>query len=90
MSLNVFFTSQLPKLDLHGETRDSARVAINDFIRDSIKMKHETVVIIHGKGTGILKNTTQEVLRKNKHVKEFGIDYYNEGSTIVRIQFDKN
>ena len=65
MSLSNIFTSHLPTLDLHGEDRESARVAINDFIRDNQKMKNDKIVIVHGKGTGILKKTTQNVLTKS-------------------------
>ena len=39
MTINeVIFIDSLPKLDLHGYDRDSARVAINDFIKDNQKM----------------------------------------------------
>lgn len=86
MSINNIFTSNLPSLDLHGETSDTARVMINDYINDSIKMKHSNFVIIHGIGTGVLRKVTNETLKKNKNVIEFGIDYYNEGSTIVHIK----
>ena len=86
MSINNIFTSNLPSLDLHGETADTARVMINDYINDSIKMKKGTFIIIHGIGTGVLKKVTSETLKKNRNVIEFGIDYYNEGSTIVRIK----
>lgn len=85
MSLSNIFTNHLPSLDLHGYDRQTARVAINDFIRDNKKMKNDKVVIIHGKGTGILRRTTHETLLKNKNVKEFQIDFFNNGSTIVRI-----
>lgn len=85
MSLSNVFTNNLPSLDLHGYDRESARVAINDFINDNIKMKKDIVLIIHGRGTGILKKATHETLKKNKKVKEFQIDFFNQGSTIVRI-----
>ena len=86
MSVNNIFTKNLPSLDLHGETRDTARVLINDFIKDNIKLKNDKFVIIHGIGAGILKKETQKVLKNNKNVIEFGIDFMNEGSTIVRIK----
>lgn len=86
MSVNNIFTKNLPSLDLHGETKDTARVLINDFIRDNIKMKNDKIIIIHGIGTGVLKKETQSVLRNNKFVIEFGIDCMNEGSTIVRLK----
>lgn len=85
MSVNNIFTKNLPSLDLHGETRDTARVLINDFINENIKLKNDKFVIIHGIGTGILKKETQKILKNNKKVIEYGIDFMNEGSTIVRI-----
>ena len=76
----------LPSLDLHGIDRDYAKILINDFINDNYKMKNNKVVIIHGIGTGIIRKTTQEVLRNNKLVKEFKIDNFNPGMTIVEIE----
>lgn len=78
--------SNCPTLDLHGESSDYARFAINDFINDNYKLKNEYVVIIHGKGSGILKKTTQAVLRENKLVEEYKIDNFNDGQTIVKIR----
>ena len=47
-SLDDVFIDSLPTLDLHGETRDSARVLIKEFIYDNYVLKNEKVVIIHG------------------------------------------
>lgn len=76
----------VPSLDLHGMDRDYARICINDFISDAVKMKEERVVIIHGKGLGILKKTTQEVLSKNKNVEDFKLDIFNDGQTLVKLK----
>lgn len=80
------FISNLPSIDLHGYDRESARVAILDFINDNIKMKKKEIVIIHGIGTGILKKTTHEVLKKHKNVLEYKVCYNNVGSTIVSLK----
>lgn len=80
------FISNLPSIDLHGYDRESARVAILDFINDNIKMKKKEIVIIHGIGTGILKKTTHEVLKKHKNVLEYKVCYNNVGSTIVLLK----
>ena len=85
---NYLIYDMLPSLDLHGYDRETARVAIEDFIRDSIKMKHELVSIIHGRGAGIIRETTINTLKKNKNVIEFKSSYFNQGMTIVKIRIN--
>jgi len=82
---NLIFIDNLPKLDLHGYDRETARVAINDFINDNHKMKQQFVTIVHGIGSGILRTTTNETLKKNKKVVDFKTFYYNNGCTVVQI-----
>ena len=87
MELNsVIFIDSLPKLDLHGVDRQTASVLVNDFIKDNIKMKNEIIVIIHGIGTGIIRKTVNETLKKNKNVINYKSFYNNLGSTIVKIK----
>ena len=78
--------SRMPTLDLHGQDRDSARIMINDFIEDHYKMKTEKVIIVHGIGMGILKKETQKTLKNNKRVKEYKIDNFNDGMTVVTLK----
>ena len=78
--------SNLPQIDLHGFDRDYARIQINDFIDDNYRQKNEKVIIVHGNGTGILRKTTQETLKKNKLVKSYKLDNFNSGTTIVEIK----
>lgn len=73
----------LPTIDLHGFDREYAAYKICEFIEDNYKMKNEKLVIIHGIGSGILKNTTQKVLKNNKLVKSYKIDNFNDGTTLV-------
>ncbi len=81
----VIFIDNLPSLDLHGFDRDTARVAINDFINDNKKMGNSLVVIIHGIGSGIIKQTTNQTLTRNKNVITFKSHYFNRGCTIAQI-----
>lgn len=74
------------ELDLHGETREIARILIEEFIRDSIKIGEEKVKIIHGIGTGVLKKEVQKVLKNNKNVEKSYIDFFNIGQTIVVLK----
>lgn len=88
MSLNnIVFIDMYPKLDLHGYDRMSARVTINDFIKDNIKLKNNIVVIVHGNGAGILKKETHDTLKNNRHVLEYKQYYYNSGCTVVSLLF---
>lgn len=83
------FTYFYPSLDLHGETTYTMIAPLNSFIDDNIKLKNENVMIIHGKGSGALKKATHEYLKKDKRVKKFYLDNWNEGCTIVQIILDK-
>ena len=78
--------NNVPSLDLHGLDREYATILINEFIKDHYNMKDEYVSIVHGNGTGILKKTTQEVLKKNPYVEEYKINNFNAGMTNVRIR----
>ena len=63
--------SNLPSLDLHGLDRDYARILINDFILDNYKLKNRKVIIVHGIGTGNIRQTTMETLKNNKYVETY-------------------
>lgn len=79
------FLNILPKLDLHGETRDTIRYLILDFINVNIKQGCLKVQIVHGRHGGILKKETHEILRKCKEVKSFSLYGFNDGVTIVEL-----
>lgn len=78
--------NQYPVLDLHGFDRDYARIMIQDFIHDCYLMKVRKAIIIHGIGSGVLRRTTQMVLRNNKYVAEAKLDIFNGGQTIVCLK----
>ena len=75
-------------IDLHGFDREFAIIKVKEFISDSLKMGKFNIVIIHGRGSGILKRSVNQYLRTDKRVKEFKIDNFNDGETIVRLGED--
>lgn len=75
--------NNLPSLDLHGESKDISRILVNEFIEDNYKLGNEKIVIIHGKGKGIIRKEVENVLKKNKKVKEYKLDFFNDGCTTV-------
>jgi len=85
-NINVdIFLERYPKIDLHGYDRDSARMVTNDFIEENYILGNDTILIIHGIGTGILKNEVHNVLKMNKRVLEYKLDNFNSGCTIVKL-----
>ena len=80
------FLERYPQIDLHGFDRDSARVTTLDFISENITLGNEVIVIVHGKGTGILKKEVHEVLKNSKDVIEYHTDNFNDGCTVVKLK----
>lgn len=79
------FLDRLPKIDLHGFDKESARVITNDFVEESISLGYEEIIIIHGIGRGIVKKSVHETLSKNKKVISYKLDNFNNGCTIVKL-----
>ena len=82
----VIFVDSLPSIDLHGFDSDYARIKINEFIKDNLSMKNEIIAIIHGIGSGIVKQETHKTLKNNKSVIDFKLFYNNVGVTIVKLK----
>lgn len=83
---NIVFIDNLPKLDLHGFDRETARVAVNDFVRDNIKLQNQFINIVHGIGSGVIKSAVHNELKRNKNVVDYKTYYYNQGCTIAKIK----
>lgn len=86
MKVYNIFLDRLPKIDLHGYDTESARVKTNDFINEAVLMNYKEILIIHGIGTGAVKNIVHETLSKNKQVESYKLDNFNNGCTIVTIK----
>lgn len=79
-------THKTPRLDLHGEERALVYALVNEFINDNIKCGYKEIVIIHGKSTNILTKEVHSVLKDNKFVKEYYLNNWNVGETIVVLK----
>lgn len=80
------FLNILPSLDLHGYTREMIYVPVNEFINDSIKLNHQKILIIHGKGEGILKEELYLRFKNDKRISRMYISYENEGCSIIELK----
>lgn len=81
----VIFVNNLPSIDLHGLDRDSARVKVLEFINDNKMIKNDLICIVHGVGSGIIKNEVHSILKRSKDVIDFKLFYNNVGCTIVKL-----
>lgn len=80
------FLYNVPSIDIHGYDRYGAIAIVDNFINNYLRIGVKKVVIIHGKGTGILKNATHEYLKTNKNVLEYKLNVINDGETIVILK----
>ena len=72
-------------LDIRGKMVDEALPEVDLFLDNAVICKLETVTIIHGKGTGALRNGVRTHLRKHRCVKAFRPGMYGEGEDGVTI-----
>ncbi len=86
--MDDIFLKNLPLIDLHGYDVESARVATDDFINDNLILKNPKILIIHGKGKGLVKKAVHSELLIRKEVREFHVDNFNDGLTIVYLNVD--
>lgn len=84
MSYNPFLNI-LPTIDLHGYNRDMVEYVVTDFINDNIKLGNKKIVIVHGKGEGIVKDELHFILKNDKRVKRYYLDMFNIGETIIEL-----
>ena len=75
-----------PTLDLHGEYAFSAKELTREFINDNITLKNYKLCIIHGIGKGIVKDAVYEVLRQDKRILSYKLDFMNPGCTMVELK----
>ena len=80
------FLYKAPHLDLHGFDRTGAVAMIKMFIDENIRIDNKTIIVVHGKGSGILKNATHEYLKSERRVKSFKTNNYNDGETIIELK----
>lgn len=85
MSYNPFLNI-LPTIDLHGYNRDMVKYVVTDFINDNIKLGNKKIVIVHGKGEGIVKEELHFILKNDKRVKRYYLDMFNIGETIIELK----
>jgi len=73
------------ELDLRGMAAEEAIGALDLFLDSATMGNLDTVTIIHGKGTGTLRQAVHESLKRSKQVKDYRLGRYGEGEHGVTI-----
>lgn len=73
------------EIKLLGMTVDEALVALDKYLDDAYMSSLSSVRVVHGKGTGALRNAVSNHLRKISYVKSFRLAEYGEGDAGVTI-----
>ena len=85
------WTGDLPEvhvpteIDLRGMRPDEAEAAVLQALDAAIRADLRSLRIIHGKGTGALRERVGEMLRKDTRVKGFRLGAWNEGGAGVTL-----
>ncbi len=76
-------------VDVRGMTKEEAIMTVDRFLDLQIRYGVDEFTIIHGKGTGVLKQAVKAYLNKNNRVKEHRLGSWGEGEdgvTIVKLK----
>ena len=78
-------TAMAQEVDLRGMDAVEAICVLDNYLDSAMRGNLHSVRIIHGKGTGVLRNAVHQSLRKNKFIKTFRLGVYGEGEDGVTI-----
>jgi DNA mismatch repair protein MutS2 len=73
------------EINLLGKRVDEALSILEKYLDDAYLSHLPTVRIVHGKGTGALRQATNELLHRTKYVKSYRLAEYGEGDAGVTI-----
>ncbi len=73
------------EINLIGKTTDEAIALLDKYLDDAYLAHLPSVRIVHGKGTGALRNAVHANLKRQKHVKSYRLGEFGEGDAGVTI-----
>lgn len=73
------------ELDLRGMTAEEALMELDRFLDLAFRLRLPSATIIHGKGTGVLRQAVHSRLKGARQVKSFRLGAYGEGENGVTI-----
>ena len=74
-----------PEINLIGRTSDEAVALLDKYLDDAYLAHLSPVRVVHGKGTGALRNAVHQYFQRQKHVKSYRLGAFGEGDAGVTI-----
>ncbi len=78
-------TAPGPEIHLRGMTVEEAREALDKFLDSALMTGLKQIYVVHGKGTGTLRKTMTEFLKKHPAVDSLRLGNWNEGGAGVTV-----
>ena len=78
-------TATSSEVDLRGMDSLEAIAVLDRYLDEAMRSNLQSVRIIHGKGTGVLRAAVHQSLKRNKYIKSFRLGVYGEGEDGVTI-----
>lgn len=79
------FRNVSTSVDLRGMDAQEAIYTVDKYLDDAYLGGLQEITIIHGKGTGVLRNTITDMLKRHSHVKAYRLGNYGEGGSGVTV-----
>ena len=73
------------EFDVRGQLLEEALLNTEKFLDDATIAGLKQVMVIHGKGTGVLRSGIHGMLRSNRHVQSYRLGKYGEGESGVTV-----
>lgn len=83
--LSEKYASFNPNIDVRGQRADEALIQIQRFLDDAILLGVHQIHILHGKGTGALRQVVQEYLRANRDVNRYYDEHIERGGHGITV-----
>ncbi|MBW9170997.1 endonuclease MutS2 [Clostridium estertheticum] len=83
MKLNLSNVST--SVDLRGMDSEEAIFTVDKYLDEACLGGLKEVTIIHGKGTGVLRKSITDMLKRHGHVKAYRLGNYGEGGSGVTV-----
>ncbi|MFT5871865.1 MAG: DNA mismatch repair protein MutS2 [Clostridium sp.] len=83
--LKLNLKSVSSSIDLRGMDAQEATYTVDKYLDEAFLGGLKEITIIHGKGTGVLRNTITDMLKRHSHARTYRLGNYGEGGSGVTV-----